>query len=32
MSYEIQLKWINKMFDIISIFNLKKIHDCDAEA
>ncbi len=32
MSYEVQLEWINKMFDIVSIFSLKKTHDRDAEA
>ena len=32
MLYEVQLEWINKMFDIISIFSLKKTHDHDAEA
>ncbi len=32
MLYEVQLEWINKMFDIVSIFSLKKTHDRDAEA
>ncbi len=32
MLYKVQLKWINKMFDVISIFSFKKTHDCDAEA
>ncbi len=32
MSYEVQLEWINKMFDIVSIFSFKKSHDHDAEA
>ena len=32
MLYEIQLEWINKMFDVVSIFSLKKTHDRDAEA
>ncbi len=32
MSYEVQLEWINKMFNVISIFSFKKTHDRDAEA
>ncbi len=32
MSYEVQLEWTNKMFDVVSIFSLKKTHDRDAEA
>ena len=32
MLYEVQLEWINKMFDVVSIFSLKKTHDRDAEA
>ncbi len=32
MLYEVQLEWINKMFDVISIFNLKKTHDYNAKA
>ncbi len=32
MLYKVQLEWINKMFDIISIFSLKKTHDRDSEA
>ena len=32
MLYEIQLEWINKMFNVVSIFSLKKIHDHNVEA
>ncbi len=32
MLYEVQLEWINKMFNVISIFSFKKTHDRDAEA
>ncbi len=32
MSYEVQLEWINKMFDVASISSLKKTHGRGAEA
>ncbi len=32
MLYEVQLEWINKMFNVINFFSLKKTHDRDAKA